>query len=101
MYTAATSLATGSMIYVVTPSAGEVYYWVVGVSTTWPMPWLTFGMTNEPTGQKMQGIIISNGAVYAISSNASDTWLCRAFLPAVGFDPLGKWAAHNVGAQSF
>jgi hypothetical protein len=100
MYTAATSLATGSMIYVVTPDSGAVWYWTVGVSVAWPFPYLTLGMSPTITAQSMQGVLIANGAVYAISSNSSGiTWLYRAFLPAVGFDPLGKWAAHNVGAS--
>jgi hypothetical protein len=101
------SLADGSMIYVVFDTLGYVTYWTVGTSSA--ASWTAFSVcslsgiwpTADPAfTQKMQGVKYYNGAVYAISSNASmETWLYRAFLPALGLPGFGEWAATNIQAN--
>ncbi|MGD0779596.1 MAG: hypothetical protein ABR954_02270 [Dehalococcoidales bacterium] len=106
-YAAATSLANGSAIYTVFDGWGGIYYWTVGTSSgtawgTWPLNMSQYPsyLSAFSSGQSMKDILIYKGSVYAISSNASDTWLYSAFLPALGFANWGEWAATNLVGQA-
>ena len=100
-YADAVSLGSYSYIYTVFDGKIAVYYWMIGVSTSW-----TYGAVFAGTAtQNMQGVLIyphtATGAVYAIASNGTPaSTLSRAFMPALGTPSSDEWASVSVAGYA-